>query len=66
MNLQELLNTTYTSKNIHNEPVEVSPDFRIAVQEKCNERGVRIIVHPIGMNGETLDLWVKDNNLSAL
>lgn len=39
-----------------------SPDFRVAVQEVTND-GVRIIIHPHGHDGETLDFVVTGNEL---
>ncbi len=40
--------------------VPVTPDFRVSVQDESSS-GVRIIVHPIDHNGDTLDLLIKGN-----
>lgn len=42
-----------------------SPDFRIAVQEVA-EDGVRIIVHALGHDSDTLDAWVIGGQLLSL
>lgn len=62
MTFEELLRTKHTTKNINDEEINVTPDYRIAVQEETEE-GVRIIVHPMDYNGETLDLIVKGNEV---
>lgn len=63
--LQELLQIKVKSENFNGEEVEVSPDFRIAVQG-IYEYGIHIIVHPMNHNGDTLDLLVKGNTLSPV
>lgn len=47
------------------EGTPMSPDFRIAVQEITAD-GVRVIVHPMGHNGETLDLNVVGDTVQKL
>lgn len=47
------------------EGTPMSPEFRIAVQE-ITDIDVRIIVHPLGHNGETLDLRVTGNTVQPL
>ena len=42
-----------------------APDFRIAVQE-TGDQGVRVIIHPIGHNGQTLDRWVKGDAVTPV
>lgn len=42
-----------------------SPDFRIAVQEVA-EDGVRIVVHAMGHNSDTIDAWVIGDQLLTL
>ena len=42
--------------------VEIRPDFRVAVQA-VSEIGVHIIIHPEGVDGDTLDFIVKGNVL---
>ena len=45
--------------------VEVSPEFRVAVQNITDE-GVHIIIHANGHNSDTIDLLVKDNKVSVI
>lgn len=61
--LEDLLRMEVTSKNKEGNTVRISPDFRIAVQHK-GTRNVRIIIHPIGHAGDTLDFVVCGNNLA--
>lgn len=65
MTLQQLLETTVVSKNKDGNEIQVSPDFRVAVQGE-RDGGVHIIVHPHGHNGETLDFVVSGNELKPL
>jgi len=60
--LQELLEMKVQSEGI-NGSVEITPDFRVAVQG-IHEYGVHIIVHPMGHNGDTLDFIVKGNTIT--
>lgn len=46
-------------------PFEMTPDFRVAVQE-ITEDGVRIIIHANGYSSDTCDFMVRGNNLTAL
>lgn len=62
--LSELLSMKVQSEDKDGNPVAVSPDFRIAVQEEVPGAGVRVIVHPQGHNGDTLDLWIKGNTVT--
>lgn len=64
MNLEELLRMKVESEGIHGK-VEISPDFRVAVQ-KISDSGVHIIIHPAGHNGETLDYMVNGDELSQI
>jgi len=63
--LETLLKMKIETKDFTGAKVEISPDFRIAVQS-INENGVHIIVHPLNHNGDTLDLLVKGNTLSPI
>lgn len=65
MTLQQLLETTVTSENKDGQPVEISPDFRVAVQQ-VKSGGLHFIIHPQGHNGETLDFIVRGNELEPL
>ena len=62
MTLQQLLEITVTSKDKDNNDIEVSPDFRVAVQQDV-DGGIHFIIHPYGHNGETLDFLVIGNEL---
>ena len=65
MTLQQLLETTVTSQDKDGNEVEVSPDFRVAVQQ-VKDGGLHFIIHPDGHNGETLDFVVTGNELKPL
>lgn len=65
MTLQDLLSMTVESKNISRGIIQVPPEFRVTVQEKT-EQGVRIIIHADGHNSETMDFWVKGDELSPV
>ncbi len=60
--LEKLLNMTIDGYDKDNNPNHITPDFRLIVQSG-NHDGVKILIHPIGFNGETLDFVVKDNTL---
>lgn len=60
--LQELLEIKVQSEGL-NGPVEITPDFRVAVQGVTESGGIHIIIHPSGHNGDTLDFTVKGNTL---
>ena len=61
--LQQLLEMKVKSEDMNGEEIEITPDFRMAVQG-IHEEGIHVIVHPMGHNGDTLDLLVKGNCLS--
>lgn len=63
MNLQELLKMKVKSQDHQGNEVEISPEFRVAVQSVYSDGSVHIIIHPNGHNGETLDFLVKGNTL---
>jgi hypothetical protein len=65
MTLEELLRTKVKSKNKDYQDVEISPDFRVAVQN-MTDAGVHVIVHPDGYDSETLDFVVSGNELTPL
>jgi len=65
MTLQQLLETTVASKDKDGNPVEISPDFRVAVQQVKNG-GLHFIIHPDGHSGGTLDFVVRGNELKPL
>ena len=62
--IEELLRMKVTATTSEgNSTPEFSPDFRVAVQN-IHHDGVHIIVHPLGHDGDTLDLFVRGNQLS--
>jgi hypothetical protein len=63
--LEDLLNTTVEAKDKDENPIQIIPEFRVAVQADDLD-GVRIIIHPMGYNGDTLDLVVKGNTVTPL
>lgn len=65
MTLQQLLETTVSSQDKNGNKVEVSPDFRVAVQQ-VKDSGLNFIIHPDGHSGETLGFVVIGNELFNL
>ena len=63
--LEELLNTTVEARDKDKRPIKIIPEFRVAVQGTFLD-GVKIIIHPIGYNGETLDFLVKGNTIEPV
>ena len=63
--LEELLTTTVEARDKDKNPIKIIPEFRVAVQGTFQD-GVKIIIHPIGYNGETLDFLVKGNTLEPV
>ena len=63
--LEQLLNMEVDAKDKDQNPIKITPEFRVAVQEKRDD-GVRIIIHPMDHNGDTLDLIVKGNTLTPV
>lgn len=63
--LEDLLNMKVESEDKDGKKVEVSPEFRVAVQN-IGPNGTHIIIHPNGHNGDTLDFLVNANNLIPL
>lgn len=47
------------------EPIEYSPEFRVAVQGESGD-GVHVIVHANGHDSDTLDFIVSGNELKRL
>jgi len=65
MNLQQLLSMKVPAKDKDDNDIEVSPEFRVAVQSITPE-GVHIIIHADGHNSETLDFIVNSNELREM
>lgn len=56
------------SRVVHNQEVEVNPEFRIKVQEACPEKGVRIAVYANNPHhsSDVLEFWVDENQLRSV
>lgn len=65
--LEELLGTTIPDaiNPITCEPIDVRPDFRVAVQGP-RAGGLHFIIHPNGHDGETLDFVAVGDTLKRL
>ncbi len=65
MTLEQLLKTNTVSQDKDGNEIHITPDFRIAVQRE-RYGGLHFIVHPLGVDGETLDFVVHGNTLTRL
>ncbi len=65
LTLEDLLRMKVPAKDKDQNDIQMSPDFRVAVQRE-NDQGVHFIIHPIDHNGETIDFVVKGNHLQYL
>lgn len=65
MKLEQLLRTMVPAQNFDGDDIEISPEFRVAVQSITPD-GVHIIIHANGHNSDTLDFIVSGNELKAL
>ncbi len=65
MSLENLLRMKVAAKDKDNNPVEVSPDFRVAVQGR-RDGGIHFLIHADGHNSDTLDFVVTGNALECL
>ena len=64
--LQDLLSMKIDAENpLNGEPIQLTPDFRVAVQGE-RDGGVHFIIHPNGHNGDTLDFVAKGDKLTRL
>lgn len=63
--LEQLLRMKVKSTDKDGNEVEVSPEFRVAVQD-ADDKGVHIIVHAMGHDSDTLDFKVSGNRLEDL
>ena len=53
------------AKDKDNNDIEISPEFRVAIQHITDE-GVHAIIHANGHNSDTLDLLVKGNEFTLV
>ena len=60
--LENLLRMTVPAKDKDGNDINVTPEFRVAVQH-IRDDGVHIIIHPNGHSGDTLDFVVSGNEL---
>lgn len=69
MSLEQLLRTKIPAKTKDGVDIEISPEFRVAVQSlegKGDFKGVHIIIHANGHNSDTLDFLVNGNELTLI
>lgn len=67
--LEDLLRTKIFAKDKDQNEIEISPEFLVKVQslEGNGEfKGVHMMIHPNGHNGDTLDFLVNGNNLTLI
>ena len=60
--LYDLLKTKVPAKDKDGNAIEITPEFRVAVQDDKYDT-IHIIIHPMGHSGATLDFIVKGNTL---
>jgi len=64
--LEDLLRTTYVDQNtLSKKAIEVTPDFRVAVQ-RITPSGVHFIIHAASYDSDTLDFVAVDDGLYKL
>ena len=69
MSLEQLLSTKVTAKTKEGVDIEISPEFIVKVQSlegKGDFKGVHMMIHPSGHNGDTLDFLVNGNELTLI
>ncbi len=68
MTLQQLLGTLVTTQDKEGKDVQISPEFRVAVQQVVRDEGggIHFIIHANGYNSETLDFLVVGNELTPI
>jgi hypothetical protein len=68
--LEDLLRMTVPAKDKDGNDIQITPEFRLSVQETKalvnGEPGVRIIIHADGHNSDTLDYVVSGDDLLPL
>jgi hypothetical protein len=68
--LEGLLRMTVPAKDKDGNDIQITPEFRLSVQETKamvnGEPGVRIIIHADGYNSDTLDYVVSGDELLSL
>lgn len=62
MTLEDLLDMKVYAKNKDNEDIEITPEFRVAVQSFQGD-GTHIIIHANGHDSDTLDFIVSGDTL---
>lgn len=66
MDLQTLLSTKVVTKNKDGKEISITPSFCVSVQKVLDDGRVHFIIHPDGVNGDTVDLIVQGNTLTQL
>ena len=65
MTLEELLRMQVDATDKDGKRIKITPDFIISVQDERDGK-IRIIIHPIGHSGETLDRLVSGDILEEV
>lgn len=63
--LEELLRMKVPAKDMHGNDIQITPEFRVAVQGLSKE-GVHFIIHANGHNSDTIDYMVNGDELKQL
>lgn len=66
MTLEELLRMKNDrGRDLKGNPVQTSPEFRVSVQNEDAEfygmKGIHVIIHAVGHDSDTLDLFINGN-----
>jgi hypothetical protein len=65
--LEELLRMTVESEDAEGNPIQITPEFRLSVQEvRPNGGGVRFLIHANGHNSDTLDFKVYGDTVLVI
>ncbi len=62
--LEELLRHSDVKGEISGE--HYPPKFEISVQHTCDSGGLRVVIHPVGVDGVTRDYIVRGNHLQRV
>lgn len=63
--LEDLLRMEVDVQSCNGEMLKMSPEFRVAVQRKKDDR-IHFMIHPANYDGDTLDFVVQGNELKHL
>jgi len=65
MTFQDILSTKIMSFDLADQPIIVSPEFRISIQH-VTETGVYASVHVLNVNRQHFDILVQDNQVTLI